>query len=156
MVENVPINRQDEVICRAIHTKTKGVVIHRRCYPVANTIVDPRFATPIVECTLLMENGVVAEEYRDKYFTVDAVCDYVTKAKNNVIVTQIPPKPIFTAQPQPQPPQQVLNIGTGGGMMMPFIPPQFQQFDPNFQQLSQLSQGTVQSHLGFGYDYGNI
>ena len=90
IVENVPINRQDEVICRAIDTKTKGIVIHRRCYYVANTFGDPRFAIPVVECTLLMENGVVAEEYKEKYVTVDAVCEYIGKAQQNVIVATLP------------------------------------------------------------------
>ena len=32
------------------------------------------------------------------------------------------------------------------------IPPQIHQNDPHFHQLSQLSQSTVQSRLGFGYD----
>ena len=162
MVENVPIHRQNEVICHAIDKKTKGIVIHRRCYPLANTLGDPRFAVPVVECTLLMENGVVAEEYKDKYFTVDAVCEYIVKAQKNVIVNQIPPKPLTMAQPQPELPQQVHN-GTGG-VVLPFIPPQFYPYGPNFHQMSQLSQSTVQSRLGFsyddtsnqhGFDYGN-
>ena len=37
-----------------------------------------------------MENGVVAEEYKEKYFTVDTIWEYIVKAQQNVIVATLP------------------------------------------------------------------